>query len=198
MKGSHNNSNVVVVLPIEKVKEDPRNEMIHPELEMASLRASLRLYGQQRPILIDSKIICIAGNGVLKAAREIGMLTIECERSQLKGARRDAYKFADNWLARLSFLDEEIMRANIVKMRERDGASFDPEALGISDDHLQRLLHPAEWDGRLIDPDLIAGYDARNETFVIKVDRVQRAEAETVAGMLRSAISDLPYEVTIH
>ena len=58
--------------PIESLRCDPRNARRHAERDLAVLRQSLELHGQQKPIvaLRDGKVI--AGNGTLEAARSLG------------------------------------------------------------------------------------------------------------------------------
>jgi len=96
--------------PIESLRCDPRNARRHAERDLAVLRQSLELHGQQKPIvaLRDGKVI--AGNGTLEAARSLGwerlaVVTYDDEDA----AKAAAFAIVDNRSAELSEWDVEIM-----------------------------------------------------------------------------------------
>lgn len=129
-----------VVLSIDEVTDDPANENLHPDSQIVLLRASIRLYGQQEPILIDRKKMCIAGHGIKQAMKLEGETHIECKYSDLKGAERAGYRIAANQLGRLSHFDPELLRTNVFAISREMKVSFDPALLGFEPNELKRIL----------------------------------------------------------
>ncbi len=59
-------------VPITALMIDEKNLRHHGEENMTALRASLRRFGQQRPIIAGRDGVIIAGNGTYAAARDLG------------------------------------------------------------------------------------------------------------------------------
>lgn len=129
-----------VLLSIDEVLDDPSNENLHPESQIVLLRASIRLYGQQEPILIDRNNMCIAGHGIKQAMKLEGKTDIECKYSNLKGAHRAGYRIAANQLARLSHFDPELLRDNVLAISQQMKVKFDPAFLGFEPGELKQIL----------------------------------------------------------
>jgi hypothetical protein len=119
------------LIDIDLVQNDPSNEWAHEGEQLDVLRMSLTLFGQQRDIVIDGRNVCVAGHGVLKAARSLGWKQIGYERTQLEGHARDSYRIGDNVLASLRQLDLAIYTANVRAIAEEMGEQFDPLVLGL-------------------------------------------------------------------
>src|SRR5690349_16525184 len=75
---------------------DPANVRQHPEASLDAICASLRRFGQQKPIVVDEQGIVRAGNGTLLAARQLGWTAIDIVRTSLSGIEAAAYSIADN------------------------------------------------------------------------------------------------------
>ncbi len=75
---------------------------------MDAIKASLRRFGQQKPIVVDAKGIVLAGNGTLAAARELGWREIQIVRTELTGSQATAFGIADNRSAELAEWDEKL------------------------------------------------------------------------------------------
>ena len=56
----------------------PRNYRRHPEHQLAILRESLRVHGQQKPVVITPDGTILAGHGLVEAARAEGWTEIAC------------------------------------------------------------------------------------------------------------------------
>lgn len=110
---------------IDTLSCDPANARKHTDESIAMIAASLRRFGQQRPILIGSDGVVRAGNGTIQAARAIGMTEIECIISDLEGAELTAYAIADNRTAELSSWDDEILRATLQGLNDLTGVGYD-------------------------------------------------------------------------
>ena len=88
---------------------DPSNARTHDARNLEAIRASLRAFGQQKPIVVDARGICLAGNGTLAAARSLGWETVEVVRSGLSPAEAVAYGIADNRTAELAEWDPDLL-----------------------------------------------------------------------------------------
>jgi DNA modification methylase len=128
-----------LAVPITDLSSDPANLRLHDERSLEAIAASLRRFGQQKPVVYDANGTVVAGNGMLEAARRLGWKTIAAIRSELVGVDRVAYAIADNRTAELSRWDDEALRATLAAMPAdavRD-AGYTPE-------ELEALLAPSD------------------------------------------------------
>lgn len=96
---------------IEDLSPDPANVRKHSSKNLAAIRASLRRFGQQKPIVVDGDGIVRAGNGTLAAATELGWTHIDVVKTELTGPDAVAYAIADNRTAELAEWDGEGLQA---------------------------------------------------------------------------------------
>ena len=127
---------------ISEIKPDPKNVRKHSERNLEKVRASLEKFGQQKPIVINSDGIVIAGNGTLEAAKQLGWEEISCVQTTLKQQEAIAYSIADNRTAELSEWDNIELHSTLESLAD-DLKSF----TGFSDIEIQTLI---------IDPNRIA------------------------------------------
>lgn len=98
------------VVPISKLKPDPRNARRHGARNLEVLTESLRRFGVQRPIVVDRNGVVLAGNATLEAAKSLGMTELPVMRSTLAGAEALAYAIADNRAAELAEWDAGVLQ----------------------------------------------------------------------------------------
>ena len=87
---------------VSSLHEDPANVRRHPARNLATIVASLKRFGQQKPIVVDRDGVVVAGNGLLQAANQLGMDRVWVRRTELLGSERTAYAIADNRTAELA------------------------------------------------------------------------------------------------
>jgi ParB-like chromosome segregation protein Spo0J len=118
-------------VPIDSLSPDPANARRHPQRNLEQIKASLRRFGQQKPIVVDATNTVRAGNGTLAAAKALGWKTIEIVRSDLSKTELTAFSIADNRTAELAEWDAEILAATLT----------DPEIgdVGFLDDEIAKL-----------------------------------------------------------
>ena len=131
---------------ISDLSSDPANARTHDDANIEAITASLRRFGQQKPIVIDSSGVVRAGNGTLEAARRLGWETIDAVTTKLQGSDAVAYAIADNKTAELASWDDDVLAAQL------NGLLADDEELlaaaGFSEDELDELLGDlADGDG---------------------------------------------------
>lgn len=195
MKTSNSKRSGYIMLPIEQIKDDPKNENVHTDEQINMLRASIRSFGQPEDVLIDRRNMLISGHGIKRAMLLEGKTEISCKYSNLKGARRDAYRIAANQLARLSYFDPELFETNARAIASEMGKEFDPAFLGLLDAEWQQIASgQQQWQGRTLDPDSIGDYDPNQETFLIKIESVKAADKVTVLARVGRALKGTEYE----
>lgn len=100
-------------VPVGSLVLDPTNARKHDEKNLEAIKGSLAKFGQQKPIVVTSDNVVIAGNGTLEAAKALGWEKIDIHRTVLKGAEAMAYALADNKTAELAAWDEDVLRDQI-------------------------------------------------------------------------------------
>jgi ParB-like chromosome segregation protein Spo0J len=128
---------------VNELSQDPANARKHNERNIESIVASLRRFGQQKPIVIDSSGVVRAGNGTLEAARQLGWDTIECVVTSLKGSDAISYAIADNRTAELAEWDDEVLAAQLNGL-----LADEPELLevaGFTEEELEDLLNQPDF-----------------------------------------------------
>ena len=119
-------------LKLGDIKKYKRNAKDHPEKQVEMLCASIKEFGFNNPILIDSKNVIIAGHGRFEAAKRLKLDVVPCLRIEhLTEKQVTAYRLADNKISEfgtvdMDFLSEEL---NFLELN-----NFDMSALGFGDD----------------------------------------------------------------
>ena len=95
-------------VPLGSISPDPANTRKHSRRNLDAIKASLRRFGQQKPIVVDAKGVVLAGNGTLAAATELGWSEIQIVRTALAGVDATAFGIADNRTAELAEWDDKL------------------------------------------------------------------------------------------
>ena len=102
---------------------DPSNVRKHSRRNLDAIKASLRKFGQQKPIVVDAKGIVLAGNGTLTAAKELGWTEIQIVRTELAGVEATAFAIADNRTAELAKWEDSL--SDVIKSLLTAGVASD-------------------------------------------------------------------------
>jgi hypothetical protein len=102
-------------VPIEALIPYARNAKRHSDAQVAQIAASIKEFGFNSPVLVDSENGIIAGHGRVLAARKLGLESVPCLRlDHLTDTQRRAYILADNRLAELGGgWDEEMLKLEV-------------------------------------------------------------------------------------
>src|SRR3982074_3344705 len=99
---------------IDKLIPYARNPRTHSDAQIAQIAASIRAFGFNNPILVDSKAGILAGHGRLLAARKLGLDQVPViVLDHLGETQKRAYILADNQLALNADWDEELLRLEL-------------------------------------------------------------------------------------
>jgi len=117
-------------VPISSLTSDPRNARQHGQRNLAVLRSSLTRFGQRRPVVVvKSTRRVIAGNGLLRAATDLGWESIEAIFVEDNESEAKAFALVDNRSAELSLWDDVELGEQLAELR---GGDWPVEDLGWS------------------------------------------------------------------
>ena len=105
-------------IPTDKLIPYARNAKKHDAAQVSKLAGSIREFGFNNPVLIDSKNGIIAGHGRVMAAQQLGLADVPCIRlGHLTDNQRKAYILADNRLAEIGGgWDEEMLKLELADL----------------------------------------------------------------------------------
>ena len=127
----------IKTVAVNSISQDPANLRKHGERNIDAIVASLRKFGQQHPIVIDSKGIILSGNGRYMAAVKLGWHEIEVVESSLTGSSATAYAIADNRTAELAEWDTTALAETLRALQSEE---FDTDAAGYSESEIDALV----------------------------------------------------------
>lgn len=140
-------------IKIEDLSPYARNSRTHSDEQVAQVAASIKEFGFTNPVLIDSDDGIIAGHGRVLAARKLKMPEVPCIRlGHLTESQKKAYIIADNKLALNSGWDEEMLKLELLELKELD---YDIDVIGFNADELMALLDEQEATEGLTDKDAV-------------------------------------------
>jgi ParB-like chromosome segregation protein Spo0J len=102
-----------LAVPCAELDFHPQNPRRHREADQAALRASLREFGQLKPVVANARTSppqVVAGNGLLQAALSLGWTHVACVRVDLDESKAAAYAIADNRTSELSAWDDDNLK----------------------------------------------------------------------------------------
>jgi hypothetical protein len=150
-----------LAVPIESVELHPRNPRVG---DVEAVAASLARFGQQKPIVVQrSTRFVVAGNHLLRAARQLGWTEIAANIEELDDATASAFMLADNRTADLGTYDDALLAAILEEHAATGnlaGTGYDRDDI---DELVARLLAEQERQG---DPDVLPAVPAEADVYV--------------------------------
>jgi DNA modification methylase len=148
-----------LVVPINSVELHPRNPRLG---DVEAIAASLRRFGQQKPIVVQAATgYCIAGNHLLRAARSLGWAEIAASFVDLDDANAVGYMLSDNHSADLGGYDDGLLAAILAEEAAADNLA----ATGYDADDVATLLAAAGL-GERGDPEAVPDLPPASEVYV--------------------------------
>ncbi len=135
-----------LIVPLSSVEIHPRNPRIG---DVSAIAASLRRFGQQKPIVVQASTrYVVAGNHLVRAAQALGWTEIAANVEELDDASAVAFMLADNRTADLGGYDDGLLGAILAEQLAADNLA----ATGYDADAVAAILRASgATDGR--DPD---------------------------------------------
>jgi len=129
---------ILETVDISDISQDPANVRKHSDRNLEAIAASLRAFGQQKPIVVDKRGVILAGNGTYEAAKRIGWDKIQITRTDLSGTLATAYAIADNRTAELAEWDDTALAE---QLRALQSEEFNLANVGYTDDELNQMIN---------------------------------------------------------
>ncbi|MGE5536051.1 MAG: site-specific DNA-methyltransferase [Acidobacteriota bacterium] len=124
--------------PIERLLPYAANARTHPDEQVAQIAGSIAEFGFNVPCLVDERGVLIAGHGRVLGAKRLGLERVPVIRlGHLTDAQARAFRLADNRIALNAGWDDELLSAELERLKE-DGLNL--SHLGFAEDELDRLL----------------------------------------------------------
>jgi DNA modification methylase len=121
----------VETVPVTKLTFDPNNARKHNRKNLDAIKASLKEFGQRRPLVVTTEYVVVAGNGTLEAAKSLGWEEIAVTVLPFDDPEKaKAYALADNRTAELAEWDMEILTATVDELEQ---AGWDMDSLGFGE-----------------------------------------------------------------
>jgi hypothetical protein len=117
---------------------DPNNARKHNEKNLEAIKQSVLKFGYQKPIVVSSDNVVIAGNGFLAVVKELGWTQIKIVRSNLTAAEARAFAIADNRTAELSEWNDIELAKQLAELQSTEAEIL--AACGFDADEIERRL----------------------------------------------------------
>lgn len=113
--------------------------------------ASIKEFGFQQPIVIDTENVIIAGHTRYLAAQKIDLKKVPVQvASDLTKAQIKAYRLADNRVAQEATWDDELLA---IELADLDDQGFDLDLTGFDASEIEALMDGQEIYNGLVDED---------------------------------------------
>ena len=188
------------IVPLTELRPHPRNYREHPGDQLDHLIESIREHGLYRNIAIARDGTILAGHGVAKAARKMGLETIPVLRLDIDPDDPRALKLlaGDNEIANLAEIDDRALTELLREVREFDvdgllGTGYDEKQLASllmvtrPQSEIEDFNEAAEWVG-MPDYEVIPKTLKISVSFKTTTDRADFIERLGLKGMTDKTI----------
>lgn len=128
-------------IAIEKVipyAQNPRKN----EAGIDKVAASIKEFGWQQPIVVDTEMVIIAGHTRLLAAKQLGLIEVPVlVATNLSPAQVKAFRLADNRIHEEAEWDKDLLA---IELGELSGLDFDLRLTGFDPDEIKGIMALAE------------------------------------------------------
>lgn len=141
------------LVPIDDVKENPRNPNKHPKNQIDILAKNIRYFGWRHPITVSKQSgFIVAGHGRIMAARKLGLQIVPIDYQNFENDSDElATLVADNRIAELSEMSNDDLNALLSEIED----DIDLDLTGFSDIDLKQLKSDCLERNSLIDEYII-------------------------------------------
>ena len=126
-----------LAVPVDSVRPDPRNARAHDERNINTIRKSLEVYGQRKPIVVNHDGIIEAGNGLYQAAKELKWTEIAVVKVKDDADYAKGFGVMDNKSAELAEWSLPDLKDVLEGL---DTGAFDMELTGFNEAEIEELM----------------------------------------------------------
>jgi ParB-like chromosome segregation protein Spo0J len=127
----------VEVWPTDKAIPYDKNPRAISDKAIAKVAASIREFGFQQPLVVDTAGVIIVGHTRLKAAQSLGLATVPVVVADLPAEKARAYRLADNRTHEEATWLDDLLSG---ELKALDALDFDLSLTGFDDRELLALL----------------------------------------------------------
>lgn len=109
--------------------------------DIGAISQSLQRFGQQKPIVINSDGVILAGNHTFQAAKALGWDEIWVAESELEGTDQPGFALADNRLSDLATYDNHALLRYLEEQPGLAGTGYDQSDIDILKAEIDAPLH---------------------------------------------------------
>lgn len=165
------------LVPVDKVKQYPRNNKIHTESQLAMLTKAIKVQGFRAPVTVSVQSgYIVRGHARLEAAKRLGLSAVPVDYQNYANEEAERLdRIADNKIAELAEWDMVNIKD---ELQELDVGDLDMDLSGFAQDAIEQMMtafHVEEVES----PDLKAGDRApfRQATFRLHDEQWEEVEA---------------------
>ena len=119
-----------------------RNARTHSDSQVAQLAASIKEFGFNNPVAIDTDGMILCGHGRVMAAQRLGLDEVPTVcLSHLSELQKKAYILADNKLALNAGWDNDMLKIEFEDLKSSD---FNLDLIGFSNEELDEIMNQDE------------------------------------------------------
>lgn len=197
----------IISVPLSAVAADPHNARQHNERNLRQLAASVKRFGQQKPVVVREvtkedafapaiEYVCVAGSGMREAVEQAGFKDIDLVVTTLEDYEAVAYAIADNQTALTSEWDFKILAGHLSAIKELEGEAFDLESLGFTDFEVQPMLASDVWRPAAEEAGALDNMKAVDKTKPIKLSADQRQIFESALARVKEDAGSEDFELS--
>ncbi len=172
----------VTRVPIDSIKPHPKNYRGHPPEQIDHIRASLRQYGQYRPIVVSRDGYILAGEGVWTGCKAEGFETVETVPQPFDHTDTRAEKLLvlDNEVSRAAIDDDKALATLLASIQQTEGL----EGTGWDDEGLDKLIGEVAGEEFSHDGEIARELGSVEDEYTDVTFRVSRDQLEEINGAL--------------
>jgi hypothetical protein len=159
------------VVDIDAVRPYWRNPRMVTEEDVAQLVASLKRFGYQQPIVVDTDFVIIVGHTRYAAMRRMDVTRVEVVIADMPAKDARQYRLLDNKVGELTYWNYDLLVEEIGTFDRGIASLFFPE---LSDSQVQSFVTPQaeaaqQWDLVVPEADLVCPHCWHS--FAVRVSR---------------------------
>ena len=168
--------NTFVQIKVEQVsllalKPHPKNYKQHPQDQLDHLKRSIADHGIYRNVIIAHDGTVLAGHGVVQAAKEMGLTSVPCLRTELSPSSPKALKLltADNEISNIA----DVNAADLSSVLQEIIVDDDLLGTGYTKERLEALITSEDYQFKpTLDPVQGAGLDVTDDKIQKEQDKL--------------------------
>jgi hypothetical protein len=109
-------------ISVDKLKEHPRNYRVHTDAQLEQIMQSIRDHGIYKNIVIANDDTILAGHGVVRAAKQLGLQTVPVKKLRIGPQDPFSLKLlvGDNEISHLAEDDKTILASLLKQIKEEN------------------------------------------------------------------------------